>query len=216
MLYLTRVFLWALVVAGLAGGASARTMYAGVEGGASRSDLVGNDAPKNTTMRTAFLGGGFVGCDLNGRFGIRAEVLYTQGGVKSGDITTKDSDVHQGNANIDYVDVPVLLDAKFKAGDRMGFDVLAGPSFNFNTKSEVITEDGLDNRSDQTQNFEFGAVVGAGLRYRLSSLSIIANARYAAGVTNVYQDSAGRAYGPEVRNRSVGIMAGLEIPIGSK
>ncbi len=207
-----------LIVAGvlslaLAGPAAAGAMYAGVKGGVNLGDITGDNAPTNTSMRTGFMGGGFIGGDLAGQFGIRGEVLYTQKGV-DGDIRTKDGDVHPGHARLDYIDVPVLFDAQLPAGDRFGFDVFAGPSFNFNIKSEVETEDGLEDRKDSTKSFEFGAVVGGGLRYALSSVSIIADVRYSLGASTISEDVAGQSV--DAKNRGIGFAAGVSIPIGGE
>jgi len=209
-----RVILCGMILAPvLAGPAGAGTMYVGVKGGVNMGDLGGDDAPTHTSMRTGFTGGAFLGSDLNEQFGVRGEVLYVQKGVE-GDITTMDGDVHPGKANVDYIDVPILLDARFPAGDKLGFDVFAGPSFNFNLKSEVTTEDGLEDRKDQTKSFEFGAAIGAGVRYVLSSVSIVADVRYSLGASTLSEDVEGQSV--DVKNRGIGVCAGLSFPMGGR
>jgi Outer membrane protein beta-barrel domain len=197
-----------------AGSAAAKGLYVGAKAGVNLGDVSGSDAFPNTKMRTGFLGGGFVGCDLNDQFGVRGEVMFDQKGVKDGLITTVDGDQHPGKASFDYVDVPIVLDAKFPAGDRFGFDLFAGPSFNFLSKSEVSTEDGNEDRKSTSQSFEFGAVVGGGARVNVLSVAIVADVRYDVGATKVYKSSA--TWPTDMKNRGIGFAAGLEIPLGSR
>lgn len=203
----------AIVLVG-ATNADAKKMYGGIKGGVNMADLSADeDAIGNTSMRNGFSGGGFLGCDMNPQFGARAEVLYVMKGAK-GDITTMDGDVHEGTVSLDYIDVPVLFVANISGGDKLGFNIFAGPSFNFNLKSEIDTEDGLEDRKDSTKSFEFGAVIGGGFEYMLSSFSLLADVRYSMGASSIVEDVEGLSI--DVKNRGIGIMAGLKFGLGGE
>lgn len=188
--------------------------YAGIKGGVNMADLSADaEVVDNTSMRNGFSGGAFYGVDVNPQFGVRGEALYVMKGVK-GDITTQDGDVHDGTISVDYIDIPLLFVANLATGDKIGLNLFAGPSFNFNIKSEVSTEDGVEDRKDGTKSFEFGAVIGGGLEYILSSCSIIADVRYSMGASSIVEDVEGQSI--DVKNRGIGIMAGLKFGLGGE
>lgn len=200
------------MIAMLVSGTMARAgTLVGVKGGVDWATIGGTDASDNADHRTGFLGGGFVRCDLNEQYGVQVEVLFVQKGFE-GDIHTVDGDVHPGKARLEYVDVPLEFVARFEGTDKIGFQIFAGPSFNFSIKAEAETEDGFENDDGRTRNFEFGAVVGAGVEYRLSSLSILVEGRYSSGVTSFAEDVAGQSV--DVQNRVTAVMVGVGIPLG--
>ncbi len=207
----------ALAVAGMvalgAGHAHAGSMHAGVKGGINLTNVHGgSNAPDDVTLRKGFVGGAFFGTSLNEHVGGRVEVLYAQKGIERGTIKTMDGDVHPGSLTLDYIDVPVLLDVPLRPGEKLGVDLYVGPSFNFNIKSEVATEDGVENRVDNTKVFEFGFAFGGGIQYALSNVSLLVDARYTVGTTTVYNEIAG--YTIDIKNRGFGLMGGISIPFG--
>jgi hypothetical protein len=193
--------------------AHAAGLTAGLKGGVNWAKIGGDGAPDNVSSRTGFSGGGFLRHNMNEQFGVQAEVLYVQKGFE-GDIHTVDGDIHPGKARLDYVDVPIELVGRFKGTDKIALEVFAGPSFNFNIKAEAETEDGFENDDGRTKNFEFGAVVGGGIEYMLSSFSILADVRYSLGATSIAEDVAGQSV--DVKNRGIAVMGGISFPLGSK
>lgn len=207
-----QLLLMTCMMAMLVSGTMARAgTLVGVNGGVDWATIGGSDAPDNVSHRTGFLGGGFVRRDLNEQYGLQVEVLYVQKGFE-GDIHTVDGDVHPGKARLEYVDIPLEFVARFEGTDKIGFHIFAGPSFNFNIKAEAETEDGFENDDGRTKNFEFGAVVGGGVEYRLSSFSILVDGRYSSGVTTFAEDAAGQSV--DVQNRYTAVMVGIGIPLG--
>ena len=192
---------------------NAGTMTAGFKGGVNWGDLSGDNAPDNASMRTGFQGGAFLRSDINPQFGVQGEVLYVQKGVE-GDFLTDDLDIHPATYKLDYIDIPIVFVANFPAGDKFGFNVFGGPSFNFNTGATADVEEHGSVDLDNVKGFEFGAVIGAGLAYKLSSMSLIADVRYSLGASSISDDIDGESI--DVKNRGIGLMAGLSFPLGAK
>jgi hypothetical protein len=182
----------------------AASKWAGFKGGLNMADISSDD-DADTDFRNGFSGGGFFGMGIGESFGVQLEGLYVMKGAK-GEVAGDDA-----TAKIDYLEFPVLFVAKFPAGETLGFNVFGGPTFGFNINSELEVDgsDTLD-LSDDTKSFELGAAIGAGLEFLLESFSIVVDARYTLGATEIYdEDSA------DDKNRGIGIMGGVSFPIGA-
>jgi hypothetical protein len=132
------------------------------------------------------VGGAFYGIDFTPDFGARIEALYVMGGAE-GLYETPDGDTHESVVSLDYVQFPLLFVVKIPTSEKIVFNLALGPTFSFNTTAEVdIPEHGetLD-ISNTVNSFEFGALIGGGVEYALSSMSILLDVRYSAGATNV-------------------------------
>jgi hypothetical protein len=191
----------------------AATWTAGAKGGVNWGDLGGDNAPENTSARAGFQGGAFARCNPTEQFGVQAEILYVQKGAE-GDFLTEDLDIHPATYKLDYIDIPIVFVANFPAGDKLGFNVFGGPSFNFNTGATADVEEHGTIDLNNVKSFEFGAVIGAGLAYELSSMSLIADVRYSLGASPVVDDVGGQSV--DAKNRGIGLMAGLSFPLGGK
>lgn len=196
----------------VATGADAKK-YAGFKGGVNLGDFSGDDAPDNSSTRTGFSGGAFYGIGINEQFGVRGEVNYVQKGSE-GAVQTEDGDIHDGTYKLDYVEIPLLFVADFPAGDKFAFSIFAGPTFAFNTTAEVeVPAHNATESLDNIKGFEFGAAIGGGIEYMLSSFSIIADLRYSLGASSV-ADDAGESI--DIKNTGIGVMAGVKFPLGGK
>jgi hypothetical protein len=186
--------------------------WAGVKGGINMADFSGDDAPDNTDTRNAFTGGAFFGWGINEQFGVQIEGLYVSKGA-----TGKDDSFGEpvdATLKLDYVEFPILFAVRFPAGDKLAFDVFAGPTLGFNIKAEYEAGGVTEDLKDETESFEFGAAIGGGLYYMMESFSILADVRYAMGATTTQKDFEGESY--DVKNKGIGIMVGVAFPIGSK
>jgi len=199
-----------LALVALAAQAEAK-MTAGFKGGVNLGDVSGDNAPENTSTRTGIQGGAFLRHGVNEQFGVQGEVLYVQKGVE-GDIETEDGDTHTATYKVDYIDIPLLFVAIFPAGDKLGFNIFGGPSFNFNMTAEADIEGHGTEDIENVKSFEFGAVIGGGLGYMLSSVSLVVDVRYSMGATSITEEVAGVS--ADMKNRGIGIMAGVAFPIG--
>lgn len=189
--------------------ARAEKVTVGVKAGGNFGDFAGDDAPENLSGRSAFQGGGFVQWPINERLSVRGNVLYVQKGAE-GDIVVEDGDTHTALFKLDYIDIPVEFVASFPLGEtKFGYNVFAGPSFNFNMKADAAIEGHGTEELEGVKSFEFGAVVGIGLTYALEKFSLLAEGRYSMSVTSLSDDD-------DIKNRGVGVLGGLVFPIGAE
>ena len=214
-----RSFLITAVVLSMLGYASSATAltgtYAGIKGGVNMGDLSG-DGAGDLDMRNGFMGGAFVGGGINEQFGIVLEGLFVQKGAEGSFVAPGDDHAHESVIKLDYLEFPILFTATFPAGEKMAFSLFAGPTIGFNLSSELEDKDHGDTTDlkDNTESFEFGAAIGGGISYALSSMSLVFDARYGLGATSIVKDVAGESF--DVKNRGIGIMLGLSFPFGAK
>jgi hypothetical protein len=201
--------LCAMAIVILAGTADAKKMYAGVKGGLNIAELTGDDA-NGLDSKNGFVGGAFYGVDFTDDFGARLEGLYVMGGAE-GPYETEDGDTHDSIISLDYIQFPLLFVVKIPTSEKFVFNLALGPTFSFNTTAEVeVPEHGETLEISNVNSFELGALIGGGVEYQLSSMSILLDARYSAGGTNVVD-----ADPSDIKNRGIGIMAGVSFPLGS-
>ena len=168
----------------------------GIKGGMNVSSLSKDGGLEDQGSKIGFNGGIFLNAPISEQFSIQPEVLYNNLGSK---VTV--TEVNLGNDNysaeyarhLDYISVPVM--AQFMATPN--FYIEAGPQFSFlvdardkykNTKNGS-TEDAesysLD--KDNFKNFDFGLGLGIGY-YFTPQIGI--NARYTAGLTDIYKSNS--------------------------
>ena len=184
----------------------------GVKGGVNMAELSG-DGVDDLDSRNGIIGGAFADNQLNDRFGFRAELLYVQKGAEGDFVVPGDDHGHESIVKLDYIEVPLLFTARFPAGEKFAFNLVAGPTLAFNTTAEVEEVDHDETEElDNVEDFEFGGAVGGGVEYMLSSFSLLADVRYGIGATSVVGDVAGQSV--DLKNRGLAIMGGLAFPIG--
>jgi len=187
--------------------------YAGFKGGVNIAELGGDDASENSSSRTGFDGGLFYGVDFSDAFGGRIEGLYVMKGGEGEFVIPGDDHAHESIIKLDYIEIPVLFQANFPAGEKLAFNLFAGPTFAFNIGAEVEVpgHNEVVDISDNVESFEFGAAVGGGAEYKVSSMWIVFDVRYSMGASNVVD-----AADADVKTRGIGIMAGLKFPLGAQ
>jgi Outer membrane protein beta-barrel domain len=196
----------------LAANAQAAQWSAGVKAGANLADLSGDDVGE-TSMRTGFMGGAFLQADVADEFGFRLEGLYVMKGAK------EDVDLGAGpvevTTKLDYIEFPLLFVFNLTSSETFGFNLFAGPTFAFNIGAEAEAEGGdAVDIDDAIKSFEFGAAIGAGLEYKLSSASLTFDARYSLGASSVAEDDETTGDSFDAKNRGIGLMIGLKFPLG--
>ena len=201
--------LTALALAALvsASDAFAQRFYLGVKAGVAMEDL-DVDTIDDTSMRTGFMGGGFLGYDVSDQFGFRLEALYVNKGAELNDPNGA------FDVNYDFIEVPLLFVLHMTPQSAAMIDLFAGPTLAFNISAETDDGSATVDISDQTESFEIGAAIGVGIEYKLSSMSILGDLRYSLGATDL-ADIEDSTQDLEVKSRGFGIMAGLLFPIGS-
>lgn len=154
-------------------------------------------------------GGVFLEIGLPGPLSIQPEVLYVQKGAKisfaEGEITGT------LKANIDYIEIPLLLKFNLVSGGLTIPSVYAGPYVGFNTKAEfVISADGYTEKEDikdSIKNTEFGVTFGLGLTQKLGVIKVTLDARYDLGISNIIEETVGEP--SSIKTRTWLFMAGI-------
>lgn len=135
-------------------------------------------------------GGVFMEIGLPGRFSIQPEVLYVQKGAK---ITVSEGEITATlKANIDYIEIPLLLKYNLVSGGLTTPSVYVGPYFGFNTKAEfAISVTGQPEQKedikDDIKDTEFGVTFGLGLTQKLGVAKLTLDARYDLGISNIIE-----------------------------
>jgi opacity protein-like surface antigen len=203
------VVLCVCTLAALGSNAHAATKCSlGVKGGANIADIHGVDFDNGT--RAGFSGGVYSDLMFAEQFGMRIEGLYTMKGY------TVDTVFGEFTGKFDYIEFPVVFLAALPAGENVVVDLFAGPTFGFNVTAEFEDTDGsTEDASDVTEDFEFGATLGAGLEFQMSSFSLVFDGRVSLGATSIFDTDPSDDVA-EAKNRGFALMAGVEFPLGSE
>lgn len=119
--------------------------------------------------KTGFVVGAFAGFKLGEKFGVQADLLYSQQGAK----------FDAGDIDLSYVNVPVV--AKYFVTDK--FNIQLGPQFGFvvdDNISKVLGDIAEAEKTDVT------GVVGVGLHL---PFGLRADARYNFGLTDILKSN---------------------------
>ena len=161
-------------------------------------------------------GGGFLRFGM-GRFALQPELMVVTKGAQT---ESDDPDVpFTGKLKLDYIEVPVLFVFPLSQGTLAPY-LLGGPAFAFEigcnievegqgANLEAECEDEGDDGFGERKKFDIGAMAGGGIAFPVGPGSLLFEARYTWGLTDLADADA-----TKVRNRSLGIMAGYAIPLG--
>lgn len=132
--------------------------------------------------------GAFVKFEVSEKFAIQPELLYVMKGTKmDGDIFESSEDV---TFKYNYLSIPIV--AKYYMG---GFNLQAGPSFDFLMSAKVDYGDGEDDIKDDLKGLDLGLALGAG--YDLPS-GLGFDIRYVMGLTDI--NNSDEMEGIEMKN----------------
>jgi hypothetical protein len=125
---------------------------------------------------------------------------------------------------LDYVELPLLLKYAFPTTGSLGVHVFAGPALAFEVGCELgIGSEGVDVSIDcdqgedegfevTTKSFDLGALVGGGVSVPMGGASLLFEASYNFGLTNIADTDEGED--DSVKNRAFYISAGIAFPMG--
>ncbi|PVW15686.1 porin family protein [Marixanthomonas spongiae] len=122
--------------------------------------------------RTGFVAGAFVGGKLGDKFGIQADLLYSQQGAE----------FELGSFDLDYVNVPIV--AKIYLTDNLNLQ--AGPQFGVLVNDDTQTVIGEVINDIGTNDFDISGVVGVGVDI---PLGLRLEGRYNFGLTDVPEEN---------------------------
>lgn len=199
------LFLAVLLSAGSLMGQS----FFGVKVGATIADVEqtqdGVEVETNSEVDLQF--GALLDIGISKAFSIQPEVTYMKrkNGFKDPIIGLK------GERSISYLDLGALAKLRFGTENVIGGYIGAGPFFNYILNGKVAigeTETDLDFGDDKSARTDLSLVGALGLTFRLGGPTIFADARYIHGLGDL--DNAKVS---EVKNRTIGLSAGLMFPL---
>jgi Outer membrane protein beta-barrel domain len=190
----------AIALVGAASAASAQGLEFGVKGGLSVAEFAGgaNDFDESEGSRKGLVAGAFVAVPLAGPLSFQPEALFAQKG-SAYDFPDLDTTV-----KLDYVEVPLLLKARFGVGVRPYF--FAGPYVGLRLSAKAHGNAGADGADDvdlenETKGTDYGVVGGAGVELG----RLLVEARYARGLGGIASD----AIDDDIDNAVWSVLVGL-------
>ena len=163
----------------------------GIKGGLNYSTFNNTD---DLEYKPGFVVGVFVDIPIPATpVSVQPEVLYAKYGTN-----IKDTDMA---LDISYLQIPVLLKFGFPT-PAASPNVFFGPYMGFKINSEFRNDDIAFNLDDQTEDTDFGIVVGAGVDITKLRVAL----RYTAGLTNVAKDNS---FGNDAKNGAFALTVGI-------
>ena len=193
---------------GFASNAGAAKLSLGLIGGVNFADMTDVD---ETSVRTAFSGGGFVEADFSTKYGARLEVLYTQKGVEHNanpEFGTPDT-----TWKLDYVEFPLLFVANLTQSETTGFAIVVGPSIGYNISAEEVEDPGATtDLSDDVESLDVDAVLAFEFEHIRTSLSMFFDVRFSLGLIPVFENAPSEY--EDIKNQDLLLLLGLKFPLG--
>ena len=158
--------------------AKAQGVHFGLKGGLNASSL--NATPENSDMQTKIGFNAGVLAHIHGsnaQWGFQPELYYSAEGAKS----KANSDV---KTNLDYLNLPVLIQYMFDNG----FRIEAGPQVGFLLNAKAKTGSTTTDIKDNLKGTSFAIPVGVGY---LTSTGLGFDARYNFGISDLSKNSGG-------------------------
>lgn len=197
----------------------------GVHAGGTAALLRGNDVGITDDATDRSLGltlGLYKSIPLGAGFAVQPEVMYTQ---KGGELTFDEMIDEETSAefdltfNVDYVEVPVALTYTIPTNSRYMPMLYAGPYVSMVTRRNAtldVEEANLSIDGDEFfKRFDYGAVFGADLGFRLTRRIATVGVRYDLGIADIAKDEGFEedevAVGTDVRNDEWSILVGFRL-----
>ena len=157
----------------------------GIRGGVNLANLGNVDF--DTRVRTGILAGIYADISLPILpFALETGVYFSQKGSEF-----DESDVEL-TFKLDYIEVPVLVKLPFGNLPQLKPYFIAGPYVEFNVNAEVETEGRNDvftvDLDDETEFFNFGAMVGVGSDLDIGLIKLNFQGRFGLGLRDVFND----------------------------
>jgi len=133
-----------------------------------------------------------------------ADALYARMGMKG---TFEGTTMEY---RLDYIQVPLMLKVKIIPAGPIRPFIFAGGygSYLFKAKGVMTSEEGTDSGDlgDMFEKYDYGAVGGVGVAFKLPGLTLSAEGRYNLGLANIVKDAE---EGESGKNRSIMVLVGI-------
>lgn len=163
----------------------------GAKGGVNYGSVSTQSDILENSPRVGFHAGLFAMINLPGKLGLQPEVMYSRQSYSAGEIEVGDGAdnamvVFENIANLDYVNVPILINYKVIPTLR----IQLGPQFGFGISGKSKLRDVIGDSGAFEENFESdldlnSAEIGIAAGIQFSLAKLIIQGRYTHGVTDV-------------------------------
>lgn len=152
----------------LTGTISAQSVNIGVKGGLNVYNVTNSGLDQKAGVNLGLLGH----VHLSDHWGLQPEIMYSSQGAR-GDANNR--------LNLDYLNVPVLLQYMFDNGFRLQ----AGPQLGFLMSANTINGDNKVDVKDSYKNIDLGLSLGASYVHPPTGFGI--DARYNLGLVDIHE-----------------------------
>jgi len=152
----------------------AQTPHFGLKAGVNIASLHGEES--NTDSKVGFHAGGLAHIHLNRQWAIQPELLFSTQGGEQTILGTKQK------YNLNYIDVPVLLQFMFDNGFRLQ----AGPQVGFLMSAKTKIGGSETDTKDSYKTVDFSLPIGLGY---LTSTGFGLDARWVPGLSDISEGS---------------------------
>ena len=167
-------------------------------------DLSGTGASKDNL--TGFGAGAVVTFEFPGGFGIQAEPMYIQNGVKLSGQGVEEK------IKLNYIEIPAILTYTFDTGQAQAEPYLmAGLVLGLRTSAKVSSGGNEVDIKDLTKSSNFGGTFGAGVKIPVGMNKIFVEGRYTIGFQDVL-DTPNATF--TLKTRGLAFFAGITFPFG--
>lgn len=181
---------------GFRAGLSLASFHGGDVGEAADADDMLVSGPESLTGLCA---GVFVAIPITDTLLFQPEALYSQKGATY-TLFGEDLDL-----KLDYLEVPVLLKARFGTGAARPA-VFAGPAIGFKLRAKGQFQDQTEDL-DETKGTDFGLVFGAGVDLTAGSGAFVVDARYTLGLSTI-DDASSDDLRADIKNKAFTLSIG--------
>lgn len=167
----------------------------------------------NFERLTGLVAGGILLFDLPGPVAVQPEVLYIRKGSDirvdlSGTVANQPiSGSTSFDVTLDYIEVPVLAKFHVPLSRLYTPTLFAGPSVAFKVSEDIdlgASDLEVTEEDDVARSVDTGLVVGGGIDVNVPGYTLLLDARYGFGLSNIAEDDA-----IDLKNGSIVISAGI-------
>lgn len=173
----------------------------GFKVGLSMSNWSADDIEDND-MKLGFAGGGFVTFGLSPQFAIQPEVMFCMKGTQ---FDGGGSD--KLKYKVDYLVIPVLMKYMIPTNGNVSPNLFVGPEVGFLLSGKATMGSEEEDIKEYLKNTDFGLAFGAGMDIKMESFTLMFDARYTLGLSNILDEDEDED--DELKNTDILVTVGL-------
>jgi len=174
----------------------------GFKAGLVMANLSSDNISEND-MKLGFAGGAFITYAFSPQFAIQPEVMYCMKGTKFSMEGAEDDLKY----NFDYLVVPIMLKYMIPTEGNVAPNFFAGPEVGFLLSAKAKMGGEEADMKDELKSVDFGLGFGAGVDFKMESTTIMFDARYTLGLSNIADDTEGGDF--SVKNTALMFTLGI-------